>query len=1129
MAALDYVVRRNNANTDTIPDAGSDLALLWDTLVDSVGSGITGGDSGASGVFTLGETGKFLVFCTDQEGTTDETNNERINTKMTLTLAGSELTEGYSTGYIRKNSTGSLESMPFSAAIIDVATTTGNGDELVIRKERIDTTAVGGRESDRIADRSGIMILKLDDSWNYGLYRGSAFSASGTDDVAVTADLDTTDEQDGTVFNRTTNTIAVNTSNLVLAIYSFKGEDATPSGRAEYQGRITRGGTVVDMSWSHIYLRTTDNSDWCGTSGCALWEGTGSSQDVELELVSREALVNDFEATLQLIELPAAAEAIIVSDNTATGNINAAATNFNWANAADYIDTDAFTFSSGQTNLDVDNAGDYIAMAGWGRLTYLAATRSVAASSFMVNTTEQEICGNATYNRNSNHAGFGSLNMGTLLTSLSADDSVHARHDRIGTNSTAAACAGGMALIRLSSLVGTITHTATGAPEIILPTSAGTAEIIKTATGAPEIILPTSAGVSLVVTDLHQEHYRFAEPITGAEHEAWPLVGSEDTSFEVERDTNIAIIVKLGNDGGQTGDNAIQLEYNVDGGGWNPVTASSSNVRVGVSGDSSDELSGVERLTASGRTFQTSVIDEGNGKTRIVFDGDSDIEYYFAITFRSAELGGGESIDFRIVGDDDFVTLDITMNATVAVNSATGAPSIILPTSSGAAIVGRSATGAPSVILPTSAGAAEITKPATGAPEIILPVAAGAAQITKTATGAPSIILPTSAGVAEIGGTASGAPEIILPVSAGAAQIIKTASGAPQLELIESAGAAEISGTASGAPEIILPTAAGTAEIIKPATGTPSIILPTAAGVAGIERNASGAPSIILPTSAGSANVGTVATADGAPSIILPTAAGAAIVGRLATGSPSIILPTSSGAAQITKTATGSPSIILPTSSGAAEILNPASGAPEIILPTSSGAAEIIKTADGTPSIILPTSSGVAGIDRSATGAPSIILPTSAGTADVTGSKSADGAPSIILPTSSGAAEITKPATGSPEIILPVSAGVAEITKPASGAPSVFLPVSAGAAEVVKTASGAPSVFLPTASGASEIVKTATGAPSIILPTAAGDAHQCSEILPPDTIAALVALSGDVTDIDEPVNSPDGNWLLLAA
>jgi len=98
----------------------------------------------------------------------------------------------------------------------------------------------------------------------------------------------------------------------------------------------------------------------------------------------------------------------------------------------------------------------------------------------------------------------------------------------------------------------------------------------------------------------------------------------------------------------------------------------------------------------------------------------------------------------------------------------------------------------------------------------------------------------------------------------------------------------------------------------------------------------------------------------------------------------------------------------------------------------------------------------------------------------------------------------------------------------ASGAPSITLPTASGAAQVTNTATGAPSLPLPTASGAAEVINTATGAVSIPLITASGASFSCSQKLAPDTIAAIVNLSGTVADIDEPVDTPDGNWLLQA-
>jgi len=165
--------------------------------------------------------------------------------------------------------------------------------------------------------------------------------------------------------------------------------------------------------------------------------------------------------------------------------------------------------------------------------------------------------------------------------------------------------------------------------------------------------------------DIRQEHYRFCTPITGAAHEAYTLVGSEDTSFEIVLDDDYCLIIKWGNDGNTASVDA-RLQYNVDGAGWNAVNGSSSNVRTVDSGDTDGATSGTERLTTSARTFAFTSLDEVDGE--LTFSGVtfSDIENYYAITFRSADLSGGETITFRMNDPTNFIiNQDITPNATV--------------------------------------------------------------------------------------------------------------------------------------------------------------------------------------------------------------------------------------------------------------------------------------------------------------------------------------------------------------------------------------------------------------------------------------------------------------------------------
>ena len=86
-------------------------------------------------------------------------------------------------------------------------------------------------------------------------------------------------------------------------------------------------------------------------------------------------------------------------------------------------------------------------------------------------------------------------------------------------------------------------------------------------------------------------HYRFMTPITGAAHEAYTEVGSDDTSFEITLDTGYCVNLKIGNTGDMAANGDYQLQYDVnDSGSWNDVNASSSNVRVAVTGDTDDAI-----------------------------------------------------------------------------------------------------------------------------------------------------------------------------------------------------------------------------------------------------------------------------------------------------------------------------------------------------------------------------------------------------------------------------------------------------------------------------------------------------------------------------------------------------------
>jgi len=437
VAAFDFVIRRNASNTDSYPNAASDLLLDWDTAVDNEGSGITH----SAGTFTLGETGHFLIMASDIASST-QTN--RIGGKLTITLAGTEIRAGYAS-FWRRGANSHNGCVASVVAIINVTTTTGNGDELQIRAERSDNQSPTPAYARVAGDRSGITILKLDDTQNFARYEGSSFNGSTSDGVRVVADLDTTLEQDSP-FTRTGNVIDIATNNRVLCIYTMQFVETTGgTGRHEYQSDLELAGTRVIGSLAMHYIRYDQDTDWECRSLMVMLEPS-SGQDLDLGIITRElGEAKGWLASLQLWELPSGAET--ASMEATGGDYNTADTEFTF-DTLPQIDTAAFTATAGNSNIDVDNAGDYIVIAAQGLDTLdVGAERRAPGIQFKVNTTINDQAGVSTYNRGSADSAC------TMLGNLSANDSIRVNNDRLSAVTTALQIdVGRFTVIRLSSL-----------------------------------------------------------------------------------------------------------------------------------------------------------------------------------------------------------------------------------------------------------------------------------------------------------------------------------------------------------------------------------------------------------------------------------------------------------------------------------------------------------------------------------------------------------------------------------------------------------------------------------------------------------------------------------------------------
>ena len=624
-----------------------------------------------------------------------------------------------------------------------------------------------------------------------------------------------------------------------------------------------------------------------------------------------------------------------------------------------------------------------------------------------------------------------------------------------------------------------------------------------------------------------QVHFQFQD--NGADANTSSLIGTEDntlTSFNL--DTVYFLRFKLTNTGAKTQDANFRLEVDVGGGGYNQVTNASTYVRYADGGDTDGDAISTERLTDTGNTWVNGEYSEDGEVTAfsLAHSPSEETELVYAITFRSADLSGGETVTFRLsdAGITSNMVYTVEPDATVPAQpkTASGSPEThttggVPLTSTGNAVIPKTASGTPDIAAVTGAGIlgevfvndaasydagavrqpvtswsdtsitlGDLTQGALGTGTMYVAVHTdewsnwyewtASAGGTKTASGTPSIAIPTSSGSATKYDlwTASGSPSIGAVTADGSAERTLGGSGTPSIAAATADGSAKAFTviTASGAPSTPAVTATGLAERVLVATGAVAMAACTATGTAERTAGASGSPSIAAVTASGAAE--RAIDGSGTPSISIPTATGSASFLWDASGAPVIALVESSGNATkgATKTASGSPDAPVPTADGSATIYDlwTASGSPSIGLLTASGAAERVSAGSGTPSIGAITATGQASFLWSASGTPAIPLLTADGTATKAGEKTASGSPSIGAVTADGSATIYDfwTASGSPSIAAITADGSSDRVSAGSGSPSITLPTSTGSASkggATLTASGTPSIAAVTASG----------------------------------------------------------------
>lgn len=196
---------------------------------------------------------------------------------------------------------------------------------------------------------------------------------------------------------------------------------------------------------------------------------------------------------------------------------------------------------------------------------------------------------------------------------------------------------------------------------------------------------------------------------------------------------------------------ANQAPINVD---YSNVVADSGG--PACSGGSDDDTADLD-MTVTNADSMVFNVGYPRNDTYASIDADYTQQYFAAHTdggdsstqLVTTRIGGGgptDSINHVIDSAKPWFMIGCELAIGGVTHTASGAPSITKPTSTGVARRIVTATGTPSIEKPTAAGSAIRKITATGTPEITKPTAAGTARRIVKASGSPSIKKPFSQG-----------------------------------------------------------------------------------------------------------------------------------------------------------------------------------------------------------------------------------------------------------------------------------------------------------------------------------------------------------------------------------------------
>ncbi|MEO0445222.1 MAG: LEPR-XLL domain-containing protein, partial [Verrucomicrobiota bacterium] len=433
----DFVVLTEAGGADAITTA--DFVHTFDTTDAGSGSSHNSGTVGLDGNLTL-SAGHHLVLYNSRFDSTSGSNRSEVQTH--LTLNGTDLSTGWSQGYIRRGS-GADETITAGGGIIEA--TAGDTLNLVSFRTDNNNTATVQREP----NGTGLQVIKLDDNASYA--RLSAASvAGGTVDQnsAATAEAvsyGTQDELDsaGFSYNAASGELTLTNGGNYMVFTNNYLDHTNGNARSSYQQFLALDGTEVDGTRSTIYLRGSNSAQEGAIGYGGVIQATagqvltvnlfkdGASQNVGIDRLGNRS-------SLTIVELPSTSEVIRISDdgvngtNTATNPASGTAFTFQ-----DQDQTNAtFTHTASQSQVTVNQDDQYLFFhqhLNEDPTTAEDDIRTLQSIQLSVNGTNQVEGGSGRFNRDGNPS-YSAGNWGGAILDLSTSDNVELTSTDLGAN-----------------------------------------------------------------------------------------------------------------------------------------------------------------------------------------------------------------------------------------------------------------------------------------------------------------------------------------------------------------------------------------------------------------------------------------------------------------------------------------------------------------------------------------------------------------------------------------------------------------------------------------------------------------------------------------------------------------------